>query len=118
MTVDTLQGEAQHLVLGDVLVFCFHIMKAVSRLIDLFFEKITGDTIVQGKELLHLYKETQNLVEIFSNLDVDRFGDKWGALDLQKPPEAVALTMQSHIEELASRSGSTLIHTLTLEDTE
>jgi len=99
MSLTALQGYAQHLVLGDVLVLSLHMMRAIPRLVEVFFQQPIG--LDQAKDMVIIYKEARNLIERMSNLDESLLG-QWGGLQLSAPPAAVLSSMQEKVEELSS----------------
>jgi len=105
MPANTLQGFAQRLILRDVLVMSFNLMKAMPRLMDLFFNDISPEFLPQARQMLVIYKEARRLIERMSNLDEQKVGSEWGALDLQVPPDAVTKLMESEIERLSKVPG-------------
>ena len=114
MSLSALQGYAQHLVLGDVLELSLHMMRAIPRLVEVFFEQATLD---QAKEMILIYKEVRNLIERMSNLDESVLG-QWGGLQLSVPPSAVLSTMSAKVEELSSakRRESTVVEPTSFTD--
>lgn len=109
MSLTALQGYAQHLVLGDVLVLSLHMMKAIPRLVEVFFQQAIG--LDQAKDMVIIYKEARNLIERMSNLDESLLG-QWGGLQLSAPPTAVLPSMKAKVEELSSnrRESSPLVN--------
>jgi len=104
LSLGALQGYAQHLVLGDVLLLSLHMMKATPRIVEVFFEGAEISSPQQNisdlKDLLLIYKESQNLVDRLSNLDESKLGH-WGGLSLTVPPSSVLESMTAKVEEMS-----------------
>ena len=108
MPEDTLQGKAQHQVLGDVLVFAYHQMKAIPRVCDLFFKGQAEVQPSQARALLACYSESQRLIGALSNLDPEQVGEKWGALELKRPPDAIKEEMRQRVNTLKENDSRAL----------
>ena len=104
LSLGALQGFAQHLVLGDVLLLTTHMMRATPRVVEVFFERAETSPPEQHisdlKDLLIIYKEARSLVDRLSHLDEAKLGP-WGGLALTAPPASVLESMAERVEGIS-----------------
>eukprot|EP00213_Chloropicon_mariensis_P006808 CAMPEP_0197479814 /NCGR_PEP_ID=MMETSP1309-20131121/36552_1 /TAXON_ID=464262 /ORGANISM="Genus nov. species nov., Strain RCC998" /LENGTH=276 /DNA_ID=CAMNT_0043021583 /DNA_START=54 /DNA_END=884 /DNA_ORIENTATION=+ len=80
------QDYARNLVLADVLALSLHLMKAVPRLVELFFDQPRNEC----KDMIFIYKESMRLLEELSLT----------GCNVSVPPSSVLETMESHLLKL------------------
>ena len=61
-----------------------------------------------ARALLACYSESQRLIGALSNLDPEQVGEKWGALELKRPPDAIKEEMRQRVNTLKENDSRAL----------